>query len=161
MKSRKYKNKPQGKYKSTLEKICDEELTKAGLSHSYEKTRHILQDKLSYPSWEKVSRQGKKVYIPIENVSKISYTPDFSGKYNGVNWIIETKGKRTSTFNIKWKMFKKLLDDSNEDVLLFMPSNKSEILKSIETIKKYGETRKQQRPSKGNESKAGASRKNI
>lgn len=138
---KKYKNKPIGKFKSALEKLCDEELKKAGLSHAYEKTRHILQNKLSYPSWEKVSRKGKKVYILIENVSRITYTPDFSGTYKGVDWIIETKGKRTSTFNIKWKMFKRLLNEENQNILLFQPSNKTEILESIKIIKDHAEAK--------------------
>lgn len=150
---KKYGNKPTGKFKSTLEKICDEELRKAGISHSYEKTRYVLQEGLSYPSWEKVSRKGKKVFIPVENASKITYTPDFSGIFKGVQWIIETKGKRTSTFNIKWKMFKKLLENNNQKVLLFMPSNKSEILRSIEIIKNYEyKTSRKKRSYKSNKS---------
>lgn len=147
-KSTKYGNKPTGRFKSTLEKVCQDELKKAGLPFAYEKTRHILQDKLTYPSWEKVSRKGKKVFIMVDNVSKITYNPDFSGTYNGVDWIIETKGKRTSTFNVKWKMFKKLLSESNKDIMLFMPSNKTEILESIKQIKEHGERKK--RSYKGN-----------
>ena len=135
----KYKNRPIGKYKSVLEKICSEELEKAGLEYAYEPERFIILDKFNYPSWEKVSRKGKKVFIEINNVSKITYAYDFAGNYKGIDWVIETKGKRTSTFNNKWKFFKRKLKDSNKDVLLFLPSTKSEILQSIQIIKDHAE----------------------
>lgn len=135
----KYKNRPTGKYKSVLEKICSEELQKAGLEFKYEPERFVILDKFNYPSWEKVSRKGKKVFIEIDNVSKITYAYDFAGNYKGIDWIIETKGKRTSTFNNKWKFFKRKLRDANKKVLLFLPSTKGEILQSIQIIKEHAE----------------------
>lgn len=142
----KYKNRPIGKYKSVLEKICSEELEKAGLEYAYEPERFVILDKFNYPSWEKVSRKGKKVFIEINNVSKITYAYDFAGNYKGIDWVIETKGKRTSTFNNKWKFFKRKLKDSDKEVMLFLPSNKNEILQSIKIIKEHAEETGKKRP---------------
>ena len=140
----KYKNKPTGNYRSGLEKICGEELLKAGLDFKYEAERFTILDKFKYPSWERVSRKGKKVFMEVYNVSKITYTYDFSGNYKGIDWIIETKGKRTSTFNNKWKLFKQRLSEENRNVLLLMPSTKYEILQSIKLIKEYAVTKEKE-----------------
>lgn len=48
---------------------------------------------------------------------------------------METKGKRTADFNIKWKLFRKYLQENDIEVTLFMPTNKKEILESIKIIK--------------------------
>lgn len=42
---------------------------------------------------------------------------------------------RTPDFNIKWKLYKKYLEEHHLDYLLLMPTNKKEILESIELIK--------------------------
>lgn len=53
---------------------------------------------------------------------------------------METKGKRTPDFNLKWKMFKKyLIDNKMDDFVLFMPSNQREIKTCIEIIKEQGQ----------------------
>lgn len=81
-----------------------------------------------YPSYEKV---GKKFKEQSKKIRKNSYKPDFVGK----GWIMETKGLRTPDFNIKWKLFKRYLLRHELEYILFMPSNRREIISSIEIIK--------------------------
>jgi hypothetical protein len=42
---------------------------------------------------------------------------------------------KTPDFQIKWKLFKKHLEDNRIDAVLFMPTNKKEIITSIQIIK--------------------------
>lgn len=120
----KYKNKTSGIYRSDLEKNCALLLKENNVDYEYEKYKVLLQDKvkLDVLSIEK----GKT----IKTIRKITYTPDFVGN----NWIIETKGKRTPDFNIKWKMFLKNIDPKYK--LVCIASNKKQITDCINQIKK-------------------------
>jgi len=90
----------------------------------------LLLDKFQYPilCYERVGKVFKQQSIHIR---KMTYTPDFVGK----RWIIETKGKKTPEFMQKWKLFKKHLLNNKLKFVLFMPTNKREILTSIQVIK--------------------------
>lgn len=79
---------------------------------------------VSYERW------GKQ-FKSVSSIRKISYTPDFIGD----GWVMETKGKRTADFNLKWKLFRRYVETHKLDLILLMPTNKKEILKSIEIIK--------------------------
>lgn len=120
----KYKNKTSEIYRSDLEKNCALLLKENNVDYEYEKYKVLLQDKvkLDVLSIEK----GKT----IKTLRKITYTPDFVGN----NWIIETKGKRTPDFNIKWKMFLKNIDPKYK--LVCIASNKKQITDCINQIKK-------------------------
>jgi hypothetical protein len=104
-------------------------LTENQIPFEYEPTKIELIPSRKYDtiSFERIGKQFK----PIATTRSVSYTPDFVGK----GWIIETKGMKTPDFQIKWKLFKKYLDDNNKEVSLFMPTNKKEIIQSINYIK--------------------------
>jgi hypothetical protein len=134
----KFKNTPTSvgtkKYKSKLEATCHELLTEAGIPFEYEPITYNLLSSFKYemPSYEKIKRKGKKVFTEQRpHIRAITYTPDFVGS----NWIIETKGYETEKFKVQWKLFKKLLKDTNKKVYLFKPTNKTEIKESIQIIK--------------------------
>jgi len=76
-------------------------------------------------------RIGSKFKPQSKKVRAIKYTPDFIGK----GWVMETKGKKTPDFQLKWKLFKKYLYDNNMQYFLSMPTNKREIITSIDLIK--------------------------
>jgi hypothetical protein len=125
------------KFKSKLERACYQLLTEAGIKFKYENDIYTLVEKFSFPgSIESVKRKGRKVYIENPTVRAVKYTPDFTGTFSdGSKWIIETKGMKTTTFNLKWKLFKVLLLKQGNNVRLYMPTNKKEILYTIEQIK--------------------------
>lgn len=118
---RKFNNKIVNKYRSKLEEHCAWALTEHGIAFEYEPIAFEIFPGFKYPntSWEKV---GKK-FTDQRTVRKITYTPDFVG----TNWIIETKGVRTESFNLKWKMFKQYLIEHDLHYDLYAPSNKKEI----------------------------------
>lgn len=134
----KYKSKPTKQngiqFKSRLEKTCYELLTKEGIPFNYEEKKFVLlpTTKCTFDSYERVKRKGKNEYtLKSSTVPKISYKPDFVGD----NWIMETKGYETDAFKLKWKMFKKYLEENESGYTLFKPHNKNEIMRSIEIIK--------------------------
>lgn len=125
----KYGNIITGKYKSKLESTCATLLKEHGIKFEYEPWEVVLLDPFS-SKLNSYERTGK-TFKNVRAVRKISYKPDFVGK----GYVIETKGRKTPDFSIKWKLFKKFLEDNDLNFTLFMPTTKGEILKSIEIIK--------------------------
>lgn len=106
-------------------------LEEAGLWFEYEpwSVELLAPCKWNGISYESVGK--KKVFKRVERINKITYKPDFVGK----NWVMETKGMKTQDFIIRWKLFKKHITDNHLDYVLFIPTNKAQIIKSIELIK--------------------------
>ena len=128
--SNKYKNKIVGGYRSKLEEFCAKELKKENIPFEYETLKVVLQEGFTFdnPSFEK----NKNTYsLNSEKIRPITYTPDFIG----ASWIIEVKGRETTDFKIKWKMFKKWLKDNNSTIALFKPTNQKQVLETIKYIK--------------------------
>lgn len=69
--------------------------------------------------------KGRKTILPI------TYTPDFVG----MNWIMETKGHRHPDFDLRWKLFKRLLAELDAPYTLIMPRNNSQLEEAIDIIK--------------------------
>ena len=109
----KYRNKRKGKYRSILESNIASYLESNGIEFKYEPIKFVLQEKLSFPTWEK-NRKNK--FCLTTEKREISYTPDFIGD----GWIIEGKGLRTPDFNNKWKIFQKYIKDNKLDYKLFL-----------------------------------------
>ena len=119
-------------FKSTLEIRCYKSLEKAGLipAFSYEPKSYVIVDSFNYTEdcWEKTNNSSfqKKT----NSIRNISYTPDFVS----IGCIIETKGRATDVFTMRWKLFKKHLVDTNTALPLFIPSNQQEIDECIKII---------------------------
>ena len=128
----KYKNKIVKGFRSKLEKFCRDKLVENGLGFKYEDWTVVLQDKFEFPSIsiERDKTTGK-LKVASNNIRAITYTPDFVGD----TWVIETKGKETPEFIIKWKMFKKYLKDNNLNYSLYKPTNQKQVLDTIKFIK--------------------------
>lgn len=120
------------KFRSQLEAHCYRQLRDAGIQSDYEKKKYVLMEGFHYgnTSYEdngKTGYQDKQKY----KVRDITYTPDFVDP-NG-KWVIECKGYANERFPLKWKMFKKLLMESDDPPVLFVPRNQKQ---NIETVQK-------------------------
>ena len=139
------KKRDLGKFKSAIEKYCDEQLRKAGLDFRYEEKEYLLMDKFRYPNrYLKMTAKRKTLSDRSNSVQlPIRYTPDFVAKDE--SWVIETKGYLHShhDFSMRWKLFLRHLVDNNMDCAVYIPKNKTQIDQVIEDIKQqqHGENR--------------------
>ena len=65
-----------------------------------------------------------------KKVLGIKYTPDFTS----YDYIIETKGRATESFPIRWKMFKEWLVKNKDNRTLYKPQNQKDIEETIRII---------------------------
>jgi hypothetical protein len=69
----------------------------------------------------------------------MSYKPDFIIKEDGYYAVIETKGLPTEPFNMRMKLFKRLIEEQNIQCDVFVPQTQKECVKTMELIlQKYG-----------------------
>ena len=125
MNTRYFKIKREGEFFSPLEKFCFYLLEENNINFKFQSSTFTLLEGFKYelPSIEK----GKTAQ---KSIRPITYTPDFIGD----NWIIETKGFRTESFNLKWKLLKAFLKTSGKEMFLYMPTNKQQVKDAIESI---------------------------
>jgi hypothetical protein len=122
------------KLKSRLEAYMFVALKKAGIPFSYEEVSFVVLDSFVFKN-ESFERKSNGTGDLIDRglnkkVLEIKYTPDFVGD----GFIIETKGLRTESFNLRFKMFKKYLNDNNFKYSLYMPQTQTECDKVIQLI---------------------------
>jgi len=100
------KKKQLGRYASSIEKYCADQLKESGLAFDYEQTTFELQSSFRFPNkYFKMTPKGKEMKDRTDSVVlPIKYTPDFMGKKH--NWVIETKGYLPShhDFSMRWKL---------------------------------------------------------
>ena len=103
------------KFRSKLEAFTYRKLKEAGIANEYESEKYTLLDGFYYTS--NAYQQSTTGYRDRgkEKVRAITYTPD--------------------RFPLKWKMFKKLLTETNPNCKLFVPKNQKQVLETIEIIK--------------------------
>lgn len=132
-------------FKSGLELTMFELLKDAGISFSYEKHKYSIDKGFKYTgeSYEKFMNgkgdfkdRGKKIY------KDSVYTPDFTNKLadsgEGLQWVIETKGRAMPDFSRTWRLFKKYIAGIPQEVILFVPRNKKDCIKVVEILKERG-----------------------
>lgn len=132
------KKKQLGRYSSSIEKYCADQLREYGLAFDYEETTFELVDRFRFPNkYYKMTSKGKDMVNRSNSVIlPITYTPDFMGKDH--NWIIETKGYLPShhDFPMRWKLFLKHLVDNNSNAIVFLAKNSSQVDEAIQQILK-------------------------
>jgi len=143
---RRYKNKKKGpvrskkvtfdgiKFASGLEKYMYIALKKAKIKARYEGKTYIVQEGFMFnnKSYERQSNgKGDLVNRGCKKILPIKYTPDFVSD----SFIIECKGRANESFPMRWKMFKKYVNDNLKHVTLYKPQNQKECDKVIELIK--------------------------
>ena len=122
------------KLKSRLEAYMFTSLKKARIPFTYEEVSFVVFESFVFKN-ESFERKSNGTGDLIDRglnkkVLEIKYTPDFVGD----SYIIETKGLRTESFNLRFKMFKKHLNDNNLNYSLYMPQTQAECDKVIQLI---------------------------
>ena len=143
---RRYKNKKKGpvrskkvtfdgiKFASGLEKYMYMVLKKAKIKAKYEGKTYTVQEGFMFnnESYERQSNgKGELVNRGCKKILPIKYTPDFVSD----SFIIECKGRANESFPMRWKLFKKYVNDNLKHVTLYKPQNQKECDKVIELIK--------------------------
>jgi hypothetical protein len=135
-KKRTTKKKQLGKYKSSIEKYCADQLREYGLAFDYEEHTYELVKKFRFNNkYFKMTQKGRDMIDRSGSiVLPITYTPDFTGKNH--NWIIETKGYLPShhDFPMRWKLFLKYLCENNSNAIVFLAKNSSQVDQAIQEI---------------------------
>jgi len=121
-------------FASGLERYMYQALKKAKIKAKYEGQTYTLQEAFSFKvdSFERQSNgKGDMVNRGQKKILNIKYTPDFVSD----SFIIECKGRANESFPIRWKMFKKYVNDNLKHVTLYKPQNQKECDKVVELIK--------------------------
>ena len=122
-------------FASGLERYMYQALKKAKIKALYEGATFELQKGFMFniDSFERQSNgKGDMVNRGQKKILNIKYTPDFVSD----SFIIECKGRANESFPIRWKMFKKYVNDNLKHVTLYKPQNQKECDKVIELITK-------------------------
>ena len=120
-------------FASGLEKYMYIVLKKAKIKAKYEGKTYIVQEGFEFKnkSYERQSNgKGELVNRGSKKVLPIKYTPDFISD----SFIIECKGRANESFPMRWKMFKKYVNDNLKHVTLYKPQNQKECDKVVELI---------------------------
>jgi hypothetical protein len=120
-------------FASGLEKYMYQALKKAKVQATYEGATFVLQEGFMFDvdSFERQGNgKGDMVNRGQKKILNIKYTPDFVSD----SFIIECKGRANESFPIRWKMFKKYVNDNLKHVTLYKPQNQKECDKVIELI---------------------------
>ena len=121
-------------FASGLEKHMYMALKKAKISAMYEGATFELQKGFMFDvdSYERQGNgKGAMINRGKKKILNIKYTPDFVSD----SFIIECKGRANESFPLRWKMFKKHVNDCLKHVTLYKPQNQKECDEVIELIK--------------------------
>ena len=136
-------------FNSRLELFTYRTLKKEGVPSDYEGKTYLLHEKFTYPGriYDKGKKDGKKVYkLKSSNVRKREYTPDFINEDPEWNFVIEVKGLRTPEFVMRFKLWLQHLTETGQTPDVYVPSNQTEVLETINLIKeRHKELRSKQR----------------
>lgn len=125
-------------FRSKLEVMVYKTLKEQGLSPSYEDTKFVILEgfRPTVPFYTK----DKTTRMLKENSKKLidsTYTPDFIVRFNGYTVIIESKGILQDSYMIKRKLFRKYLEEHQEEKYLYFEIyTKRQLLQAIDIIKK-------------------------
>jgi len=125
-----------GKYASSIEKYCAEQLKQHGLAFDYEQHTFELSEKFRFPNkYFKMTAKGKEMTNKTGSiVLPITYKPDFVGRDH--DWIIETKGYLPShhDFTMRWKLFLKHLVAKKCNTIVFLAKNSGQVDEAVQEI---------------------------
>jgi hypothetical protein len=125
-----------GRYKSSIEKYCADQLKEHGLAFDYEEHTFELVERFRFPNkYFKMTAKGKVMSDRTNSVVlPITYTPDFVGREH--KWIIETKGFLPShhDFTMRWKLFLRYLVGIDSDYIVFLAKNSGQVDQAIQEI---------------------------
>ena len=122
-------------FASGLEKYMYIALKKAKIHALYEGATFELQQGFMFnvDSYERQGNgKGDMVNRGQKKILNIKYTPDFVSD----SFIIECKGRANESFPLRWKMFKKYVNDNLKHVTLYKPQNQKDCDETILLILK-------------------------
>jgi hypothetical protein len=105
----------------------------------YENDKAILVDTFKCANEIWVNSPIKKSFVKLrDTVRSMTYKPDFSShpKLKDCTWIVETKGRMSDSFPLRFKLFKQWLVNNNPSCKVYLPSNKTECEFTINEILK-------------------------
>ena len=123
-------------FASGLEKYMYLALKEANVFADYEGKTFIVMEGIDFTttSYERCANskgefknRGNKKILPIK------YTPDFIGD----GFIIECKGRANESFPLRWKLFKKVVNNTYPNVIIYKPQNQKECDETIKYIQHY------------------------
>ena len=120
-------------FASGLEKYMYQALKNAKIKAEYEGKTYVLQESFVFEvdSYERQANgKGDLVNRGQKKILNIKYTPDFISD----SFIIECKGRANESFPLRWKMFKKHVNDNLKHVTLYKPQNQKECDEVVELI---------------------------
>ena len=120
-------------FKSRLELHCYKKLKESGIQFQYEPKSYVLHvgNKPNLVKFYDPDKSNSKcLKLNTTKLTNITYTPDFVGD----NWIIETKGLKTTSYSIKMKILRSILEQSNQEWYIFEPHNNAQIDCAIKLI---------------------------
>ena len=126
-------------FRSTLEGRMYQLLKEAGIKAKYEGKTYTTFKAITYEGdcYERAQRRSKDMAYR-RGVSPVRYTPDFIGEDE--EWFIEVKGRANESFPLRWKLFKKMLQDDGKSPMLFKPTTVKDCKQVIQILidKGYG-----------------------
>ena len=137
-KRRSARKKNLGRYASSIEKYCADQLKEYGLAFDYEEETFELMDSFRFPNkyFKMTSKRKDMADRSGSVVLPITYTPDFVGRDH--RWIIETKGYLPShhDFPMRWKLFLRHLVGQDSNCIVFLAKNSGQVDQAIQEILK-------------------------
>lgn len=124
------------KFASGLERYMYKALKEAGIPNEYEGCTYVLQEGFLFESqaYEKQANgKGAMINRGEKKILPIKYTPDFIGE----GFIIETKGRANESFPLRWKMFKRWIQENEPGTLLIKPQNQKDCDETIKILKAF------------------------
>ena len=130
------RKKQLGRYASSLEKYCADQLKQYGLAFDYEEHQYVLMDKFRFKNkYFKMTAKGKEMADRSNSLIRpITYKPDFVGRDH--DWIIETKGYLPShhDFPMRWKLFMQHLMGTDSKTIIFLAKNSGQVDQAFQEI---------------------------
>ena len=122
-------------FASGLERYMYQALKDAKIDAVYEGRTYTVFSGFDFPniSIERCANgKGQYKNRGEKKILSIKYTPDFIGD----DFIIECKGRANESFLIRWKLFKKVVSNTDPHVIIYKPQNQKECDITIELIQK-------------------------
>lgn len=122
------------RFKSNLEKMVYKTLVEQGINPAHEAVTFTLAPSRRPTKPFYVRGKDKQFDYDMKPLPSITYTPDFTFVLNGINVIIEAKGKQNDVYPYKKNLFRRLLE-TKDNVMFFEVRSKRELLQALEIVK--------------------------
>lgn len=124
-------------FKSRLEAMMYKILIESGFKPLYEPKKFVIMEGFSPTVLFYDRNKSKQLINNSKKVMDITYTPDFIFQYNNINYIVEAKGFENDVFPVKKKLFRKWLEEHQEDYpsIYCEVYTKKQLLEIIKKIK--------------------------